>query len=58
MDALGNRKGMDVSFWLVGSVTADGISYVSGTEAARYYAATGLVQASLGVQIRVYRDGC
>lgn len=40
---------MDVSFWLVGSVTVDGVSYVSGTEAARYSAASGLVQASFGV---------
>ncbi|CAM9836026.1 unnamed protein product, partial [Scytosiphon promiscuus] len=44
IDALGNRKGMDVSFWLVESITADGVSYVSGVEAARYHAASGMVQ--------------
>ncbi|CAM9627599.1 unnamed protein product [Ectocarpus fasciculatus] len=44
MDDLGNRNGMDVSFRLMESVTADGVSYVSGKEAARYDSASETVQ--------------
>ncbi|CAB1101135.1 unnamed protein product [Ectocarpus sp. CCAP 1310/34] len=44
MDDLGNRKGMDVSFRLMEGVTAYGISFVSGKEAARYDSASETVQ--------------
>ncbi|CAM9500233.1 unnamed protein product [Ectocarpus sp. 4 AP-2014] len=44
MDDLGNRKGMDVSFRLIEGVTADGVSYVSGKEAARYDSVSDTVQ--------------
>ncbi|CBN74841.1 Tyrosine kinase specific for activated (GTP-bound) p21cdc42Hs [Ectocarpus siliculosus] len=44
MDDLGNRMGMDVSFRLMEGVTADGASYVSGKEAARYDSASETVQ--------------
>ncbi|CAM9285282.1 unnamed protein product [Ectocarpus sp. 13 AM-2016] len=44
MDDLGNRKGMDVSFRLMEGVTAYGVSYVSGKEAARYDSASETVQ--------------
>lgn len=44
MDSLGNRKGMDVSFWLVESLTVGGSSYTSGLEAARYHSAPGTLQ--------------
>lgn len=50
MDDLGNRKGMDVSFGLMEGVTADGVSYVSGKEVARYDSASETVQVrGLGV---------
>lgn len=44
MDDLGNRKGMDFSFRLIEGATADGVSYVSGKEAARYDSASETVQ--------------
>ena len=44
LDDSGNRKAADVSFWLMEAVTFDGVSYLSGTEAARYACATGKVE--------------
>lgn len=51
MDGLGNRKGMDVSFWLVESLTVGGSSYTSGLEAARYHSASGTLQVQYGTNI-------
>ena len=44
LDDNGNRKATDVSFWLMAATTFDGVSYLSGTEAARYACATGKVE--------------
>lgn len=46
LDAGGNRRGLDVSFWFMEGVILDGVSYLSGTEAARYVQATGEVAVS------------
>lgn len=44
LDDSGNRKAADVSFWLMEAATFDGVSYLTGTEAARYACATGKVE--------------
>lgn len=48
MDSLGNREGMNVSFWVVESLSVGGRSYTSGAEAARYNSASGKLQVRAG----------
>lgn len=44
MDDEGNRKGMDVSFWLLDSVVVGGVSYLAATEAVRYDSRSGRIE--------------
>lgn len=47
LDGSGNRKAADVSFWLMEAATVDGVSYLSGTQAARFACSTGKVEVRI-----------